>query len=109
MLTAKQLGQGRYDNTTNNTVYTVPASTTAHLSSIRICNTTDGAVTARLFLVPSAGSATEATAILYDYSIPANSFHQDNTQHKVLTGGTVVFQNGTANGLTITISGFEEA
>lgn len=105
-MTEKQLGQGRYNNTTNNTVYTA-TGVTAIIKSIRLCNTTGSAVTVRVFMVPSGGTADETTAIYYDYSIPANSTLSDDGFHVLLASGTVQFQNGTANGVTITLNGAE--
>lgn len=107
-LTPKLLGQGRYNNTTNNTVYTVPASTTAQFTSIRVCNTTASATTVRVFVTPSGGTSDQTTAIVYGFTIPANDYHEFIEKPIILgTGGTLVFQNGTANAGTITASGLE--
>jgi len=109
-LTPKLLGQGRYNNTTANTVYTVPASTTAIFTSIRVANTTGAEVTARIFIVPSGGTADQTTAIVYDFPVPANDYQEFIGKPIHLeTGGTVQVRNGTANGLTFTISGLERA
>lgn len=108
--TPKQLGQGRYNNTTNNTVYTVPASTTAQFTSIRVANTTSSAITVRIFATPSGGTSDQTTAIVYDFTIPANDYHEFIEKPIILeAAGTLVFQNGTANAGTITISGLERA
>lgn len=106
--TPQLLGQGRYNNTTNNTVYTVPASTTAQFTSIRVANTTATVITVRLFVTPSGDTADETTTIAYDFSIPANDYHEFIAKPVILeAAGTLVFQNSTANAGTITISGLE--
>jgi len=108
MQTPKLLGQGRYNNTTNNTVYTVPVSTTAQSTSIRVCNTTAAAITVRVFITPSGGTSDETTAIVYDFNIPANDYHEFIDKPIIMAAGaTLVFRNGTANAATITVSGFE--
>jgi len=106
-LTEKRLGAGRYNNTTVNTVYTVPASTTAIIRSIRLCNTSTATATFRLFLVPTGGTADQTTAIYYDVTLGANETLGDDAFHVLVTAGTVQFSNGTANAITITISGAE--
>jgi hypothetical protein len=71
--TIKILGQSAPAATTYTTLYTVPAATTAVLSSISVCNTNGGAQTVRLHIVPAAGSESTANAIVYDVSITANN------------------------------------
>lgn len=108
--TPKHLGQGRYNNTTNNTAYTVPASTTAQLTSIRVCNTTSSAITVRLFVTPSGGTVDQSSAIVYDFNVPANDYHEFIEKPIILeASGTVSLQNSVANAATITVSGYEYA
>ncbi len=108
--TPKLLGQGRYNNTTNNTLYTVPASTTAQFTSVRVCNTTATAATVRVFVTPSAGTADQTTAIVYDFNIPANDYAELIAKPIILgAAGTLQVQNGTANAITFTVSGLELA
>ena len=106
--TPKLLGQGRNNDTNANVEYTVPASTTAQFTSIRVCNTTGTPATVRVFVVPSGGSADQSTAITYDFEIPAKDF-QELIQKPIILGaaGTLQVQNGTANAITFTISGLE--
>ena len=108
-LTEKQW-QGRYPNTSNNTlVSAIAASTTLAVTVAHMCNTTASDVEVRLFYVPSGDSADQSTAMLYDFVIPANDYHSFSPEkpHYIETGGTVVFYNGTSNGVTITLSGVE--
>ena len=64
------LGQSSPAATTNTTVYTVPASTTATFT-VSICNRGSSAITARL-AIASTATPTNAEWIEYDASIPAN-------------------------------------
>jgi hypothetical protein len=103
----KQLGQGRYNDTSVNTVYTTPALTTTIIKNIHICNTTSSSATFRLFLGSSGATADQSSAIFYDFPIPPNSFMQDSGSHILSAAGTIKFSEGTANALTITIDGME--
>ena len=58
--------------TSFSTVYTVPASTKFTVAMLHICNTTSGAVTIRVCVVPNAGSPSASNAILWDFSVAAN-------------------------------------
>jgi hypothetical protein len=71
--TIKILGQSAPAATTYTTLYTVPAATSAVLSSISVCNTNGGAQTVRIHIVPSGGSESTTNAITYDLSISANN------------------------------------
>jgi hypothetical protein len=64
------LGQSSPSATTNTTVYTVPAVTTAAFT-VNICNRSGSPITARV-AVASSGSPTDSEWIEYDASIPAN-------------------------------------
>lgn len=70
-ITYKVLGQSTPAATADTTVYTVPASTVAIISTITVCNT--GAATSFRIRVSAAGaSAVNAQYIYYDVTIPAN-------------------------------------
>jgi hypothetical protein len=86
------------------TVYTVPAETRSTVQDIMIANTTAGALTYNIFLVPATGTAGTANAIFYGVSIAANtSYHWTGTQ-TLFPGDTIQVQ-ASATGLTISISG----
>jgi hypothetical protein len=70
----KILGQARPSNTSNATLYTVPASTEAIVSTVTVSNVTANDQTFRLFVVPSGSGAGTNNAIAYDSTIGANSF-----------------------------------
>jgi hypothetical protein len=85
-------------------VYTTPASTRATIQDIMIANTTAGALTYNVFLVPATGTAGTANAIFYGVTLAANtSYHWTGTQ--VLFPGDRIQVQASATGLTISISG----
>jgi hypothetical protein len=64
------LGQASPAATTNTTVYTVPASTTASFT-VNICNRDTSSITARI-AIASTATPSNAEWIEYDVSIPPN-------------------------------------
>ena len=109
-LTEKRLGAARPADTNNATLYTVPASTTVIITSIIVCNTTASDATCRVFLTPSGGTADQTTAIVYDYTIPANDSKEVLAGRQILeASGTIVVRTGTASALTFTGSGGQQA
>ena len=106
-ITFKRLGAGRPTDTDNLSIYTVAASTTAHIHSIIICNTTTSDATARVFLTPTGGSADQTTAILYDYIIPANQSFTLAVHQVLVAAGQIYVRSGTGSALTFTVSGQE--
>ena len=86
------------------TVYTTPSDTRALMQDIIIANTTAGALTYNVFLVPATGTAGTANAIFFGVSLAANtSYHWSGTQ-TLFPGDTIQVQ-ASATGLTISISG----
>jgi hypothetical protein len=67
--TFKSFGRQNPAAATNTTLYTSPASTTAQLQCLMICNTTNADDLVRVFVVPNAGSADVSNAIIYDLII----------------------------------------
>lgn len=86
-------------------VYTVPASTQTAYHAAQIWNPTGGAVTVDVYMVPVAGSATDATHV-DRVVVPATSalpvFGLINQKQ---TAGQQLFASG--NGTTLTVSGAE--
>ena len=101
----KRLGASVPADTNNATLYTVPASTSAVIKSIRVCNNSASDATCRVFLVPSGGTANTTTCIYYDFNVPANSTLSDDGYHVLEAAGTIVVRTGTADVLTFTASG----
>jgi hypothetical protein len=84
--------------TTAVTLYTTPASTQALVKDININNTTAAAVTLTGFTVAG-------IALLSSLVIPANSTMRLTGLIVLAAGETIVAQAGTANALSIVISG----
>ena len=90
------------------TLYTVPASTRTLLKDIDIVNTSGGALTVDVYLVPSGGAAATTNALFYGYSINANSNLQW-TGLQVLNAGDTIQIKASGLGCTIIASGGEAA
>ena len=88
------------------TIYTVPALTRALVKDIDLCNTTAGALTINVHLVPSAGSASAANALFFGASISANTTLQWSGVQVMNAGDTIQVQ-GSSTGITASISGGE--
>jgi glucose-6-phosphate dehydrogenase assembly protein OpcA len=70
--TYKVLGQSNPAATTATTLYTVPASTQAVISTIVIANLTASAATFRISVRPAGGAQTNAMYIAYDITVGAS-------------------------------------
>lgn len=92
------------------TLYTVPTNATTptrtYLKQIDVCNTTGGALTFYVSIVPASGTAGTANALFYGQSVAANSTFSYAGVQVLLTNSTVQAK-ASNTGLTITISGGE--
>jgi hypothetical protein len=70
--TYKVLGTSNPSPTTATTLYTVPGSTSAIVSTINICNQAASAATFRLAVRPSGATLATNHYLAYDTIIPAN-------------------------------------
>jgi len=70
--TYKVLGQSNPSATTATTLYTVPSSTSAVVSTIVICNQTSTAATYRIAVRPSGASLAAQHYVAYDISVGAS-------------------------------------
>lgn len=68
----KVLGQVAPSATTSTTVYTVPASTEAIVSSVTICNRSSSSGTFRLAVRPDGATLANEHYVVYDTGIAAN-------------------------------------
>ena len=69
----KVLGQSAPSATTDTTLYTVPASTEAVISSIVVCNRANTASTYRIAVRPDGTSIANQHYVCYDISIAPNA------------------------------------
>jgi hypothetical protein len=104
-ITPLQLGQAAI-TTSVTTLYTVPASTRAFVKNLDIVNTSAGALTYNIFLVPSAGSAATSNALFYDFPISSKENIQW-TGTQILNAGDTIQIQASGTGITITASGAE--
>jgi len=70
--TYKVLGQSAPSATTATTLYTVPASTSAMVSTINVCNRDSGSDTFRIAVRPAGAALAAQHYLAYDVGIPAN-------------------------------------
>jgi hypothetical protein len=108
----KQLNSGTgtttQAGTTATTLYTVPASTTAVIQTVTLCNTSASAVTVSLYRVPSGGTAGAANQAINAYSLAANETRFLDELRWGLASGTMMQASaGTANVVTIFLDGVE--
>jgi len=92
------------------TLYTVPTNPTTptrtYLKQIDVCNTTNGAITFNLHIVPATFSAGTQNALFYAQSVAANTtFSYIGVQ--ILPTSSFISAKASTTGLTITISGEE--
>jgi hypothetical protein len=69
------LGQSAPSATTATDVYTVPASTSAVLSGISVCNRSSSATSYRVAIRPAGAALANAHYIAYDVALPGNTTH----------------------------------
>ena len=105
-LSIKRLVPGSILTGSAATYYTCPSSKYAILKSVTLANTTAGAVSASLHLVPSGDSASAANMIRPPRLIDANeSYTCPEAVNQVLEGGGTIQALGA--GLTLIVSGAE--
>jgi hypothetical protein len=95
-----------YPSTTAD-LYTVPASTSAVISTISVTNTTATAATAYVWVRQAAAAIATGNAILYATSIPANSVTAVTIGVTLATTDKLTVGSGTANALTFQAFGSE--
>jgi hypothetical protein len=105
----KVLGQSAPTTTANANLYTVPALTSAVVSTLTISNTTATAATAQVYVRVAAAAAATSNAILYNTNIPANSVATFTLGITLATTDVITVRTGTANSLTFQAFGSEVA
>jgi hypothetical protein len=110
----KQLNSGAGTDTqagtTATTLYTVPASTTAVVQTVTLCNTSASAITISLYRVPSGGTAGVANQVINSYSLAANETRFLDELRWGLSAGTMIQASAQiANVVTIFLDGVEVA
>lgn len=106
--TYKVLGQSAPSATTATTLYTVPSSTSAVVSTINVCNRSTSADTFRIAVRPAGASLANSHYLAYDTSIPANDSISVTIGVSLSTTDVITVYAGTAN-LTFAAFGAEIA
>ena len=71
--TYKVLGQSNPSATTATTLYTVPSTTQAVVSTITVCNQASSAATYRIAVRPNGDTLAAQHYVAYDVSLPGNA------------------------------------
>lgn len=105
----KRLVSGAQVADTATTYYTAPANTRTTISACTLTNTTAGAVTATLHLVPTGGTAGADNCILSARTIAAGeSYNVAPAIGQTLeAGGMIQALAGAATSITLVASGYE--
>lgn len=103
----KILGQQAPSTTSAITLYTVPSSTEAIVSTITVTNTTATDTTFRVFIEDSGAGASTSNALAYDAPITANSFTAFTLGLTLSAGDVITVRSGTGSALTFQAFGSE--
>lgn len=106
MMTYKILGQSNPAATTDTTVYTVPASKSAVISTISLANIASGTLTYRVAVIPSGGSIGNSRYIAYETPLFGYSTDFLTIGATLATGDFLVVRSSSTN-LAVTLFGDE--
>lgn len=104
--TYKVLGQSAPSATTATTLYTVPAATSAVVSTINVCNRSASNDTFRIAVRPAGAALTNSHYIAYDAYIPASDAVSITIGVSLGAGDVITVYAGTSN-LTFSAFGAE--
>lgn len=105
--TYKILGQSQPLDTNNATLYTVPASTEAIVSTITVANTSATDTTFRLFAVADGDSAGTDNAIFYDGDLTSNTTISFSLGITLGAADSIVVRSSTGTACTFQAFGSE--
>jgi hypothetical protein len=103
----KRLAQVHPANTSETTVYTVPAARKAIIKNITIANTLAGSVMAEVSLVPNSQVAGVANRILPATALPGKSITTLDLSQVIEASDFISIKAGAADALVFTVSGVE--
>lgn len=105
----KELGQSTPADTNAATLYSLPTKKIALITLIVITNTSNGALTYRLFADRDGTTYSTATALEYDVAIAANTtvYRDLNLPLSNTGGGSIGIRSSSANNITFTAYGME--
>lgn len=93
--------------TTATTLYTVPASTSAIVKNIIVCNTTASSATVTISFVPTGGTAGSTNRVFNTYTVLPNGTATIDLSNVLNTGDFINALQGTSGAITLHISGVE--
>lgn len=105
--TYKVLGQSAPANTSEATLYTVPAATQTIVSTITVSNLTSTAANASINIGVNGAASSNANSLLKTSSIPANSVTSFTIGLTLGAADVIRVTSGTANALSFQAFGSE--
>jgi hypothetical protein len=107
MVTPARLLEGTAVSTPGaGTLYTAPVNQTALIKKLVFANTTNGALTVSVYLVPLAGAAGAGNAVRTTKTIaPYDTFECYEAENQVLPAGDFLAAAASGAGVTATASG----
>lgn len=102
----KLLGQSNPGNVAT-TIYTVPASTTAIIKTILICNTSSSTRSYRIFFNNSGATYNATNAIMYDIPILPNTTNSIEDFMPLNGSGASIGVSGSTTDVNFTVFGVE--
>ena len=106
--TYKVLGQQAPSAATATTLYTVPAATSAVVSTINVCNRSASVDSFRIAVRPAGAALANSHYLAYDISVPANDSVSITIGVSLATTDVITVYAGSAN-LTFAAFGAEIA
>lgn len=107
--TYKVLGQSAPANTSNADLYTVPAATSAVISTITVSNVTSTSATYQIYIRPGGAAASTANALVYNATVAGNDVEAITIGVTLATTDVVTVKSGTASAITFQAFGSELA
>ena len=107
IMTETYLGQGRYADANNHSIYSPAANTIVVVTTIVVCETSGNADSYRIFHDNDGSTYDQSTALYYDKAINANDTHIIHP--KIImddSSGNLAVRNATADRLTFTVYGY---
>ena len=108
-VTAKCLINSKFASSSVNTEYTTPASTKTIIDKFTATNSSGGALSIAVYIVPSGGTAGTSNLVYYNSSIGSNvTADSVEMRNQILNAGDLIaVQAGGASGIVIRASGRE--
>lgn len=103
----KVLGQAAPANTSNANLYTVPALTSAVISTITVSNVTNASATYQIYIRPGGAAAAVSNALVYNATVAGNDVEAITIGVTLATTDVITVQSGTASALTFQAFGSE--